>query len=44
MEYGNIALLASIMLARGYETHEQKIARLERSVAHLKAELKKMRY
>ena len=44
MEYGNIALLASIMLARGYETHEQKIARLERRVAYLEGELQKMRY
>ena len=44
MEYGNIALIAAITLARGYETHEQKIARLERRVAYLEGELNKMRY
>ena len=44
MEYGNIALLASIMLARGYETHEQKIARLERRVKTLETQLQTLKY
>ena len=44
MEYGNIALIAAITLARGYETHEDKIRRLEKRVAYLEGELNKMRY
>lgn len=44
LEYGNIALISAVMLARGYETHEKKIARLERRVAYLEGELQKMRY
>ena len=44
MEYGNIALLAAITLARGYETHEEKIARLEKRVAYLENELQTLKY
>jgi len=35
MEYGNIALLSAITIARAVETQEQKIARLEARVAEL---------
>ena len=37
MQYGNIALLSAITIARAVETQEQKIARLEARVAELEA-------
>lgn len=39
MEYGNIALLAAITIARAVETQEQKIARLEARVQELENQL-----
>ena len=41
MEYGNIALLAAITIARAVETQEQKIARLEARVQELENQLLK---
>ena len=39
MEYGNIALLSTITVARKVETHEEKIKRLEARVAELERQL-----
>lgn len=39
MEYGNIALLSAIKVARKVETQEEKIKRLEKRVAELEARL-----
>jgi len=44
MEYGNIALLAAITIAKNVETHEQKIARLERRVKSLETQLSNLKY
>ena len=41
MEYGNIALLAAITIARAVESQEQKIARLEARVQELENQLLK---
>lgn len=39
MEYGNIALLSAITIARAVESHEQKITRLENRVKDLERKL-----
>jgi len=44
MEYGNIALLAAITIAKNVETHEQKITRLERRVKSLETQLSNLKY
>ena len=43
LAYGQIALLNSILLARKAESHEERIARLEKENAELKQEIEQLR-
>jgi hypothetical protein len=42
MQYANIALLSAIALAKNFETHEERIARLERENEELKNKIDMM--
>ena len=43
MNYAELAVVSSIILARNVETHAQRIARLEREIATLQEELNSLR-
>jgi hypothetical protein len=43
LAYGQIALINSILLARGYESHEERIKRLEDENIELKKEIERLR-
>lgn len=43
LAYGQIAMLNTILLARGYESHEERIKRLEARVAELELENEQLR-
>ena len=44
MQYGNIALLSAIAIAKKVETHEERIARLEKENKELRNEINCLRY
>lgn len=44
MQYGNIALLSAIAIAKKVETHEERIAILEKENKELRNEIKYLRF
>lgn len=44
MQYANIALLSAIAIAKNVETHEERIARLEKENKELRNEINSLRY
>jgi uncharacterized protein (UPF0335 family) len=43
MNYAELAVVSSIILARNVETHEQRIQRLEQEITNLQNELDELR-